>query len=814
MEQQGRAPPARGGGLAAALAGVPLGAALQLQQARLWDGWAWLACGLAGLLLALWTQRRGCSGAARWLPTALLPWMLLASTALASFALTGARAHHYAQGALPPAWEGRDLVLTGVVAGLPQRSEAGQRFLFDIEAAEAGGEPVDVTGPVMLGWYAWPGRGGAAEAPPALQVGDRWRWRVRLRAPHGQVNPHGFDYELALWEQGVRATGAVQPTGAPVPQRLDATGRFPLERLRQRVRDAIFKQVVDPQRAGVVAALVLGDQRAIARSDWDVFRATGVAHLVSISGLHVTAFAWVAAALVGWGWRRSERLCLAWPAQHAALVGGLLLAAGYAAFSGWGVPAQRTVWMLAAVTGLRLSGAQWPWPLVWLAAMGVVVLADPWALLQPGFWMSFVAVGVLFASGRATSGRLVGLLREQAVVTIALAPMGLLLFGQVSLVGLPANLVAIPWVTAVVTPLGLAGIVFPPAWELAAWAVGALSMVLSWFASWPGAVWTSAMPPLPLAVGGLLGGLLLCVRLPAALRLLGLPLLMPVLLWQTPRPAPGSFEVLAADVGQGSAALVRTATRTLLYDTGPRWGPDSEAGSRVLVPLLRALDEPLVEVLVSHRDTDHIGGAAAVLAAWPEARLWSSIEAEHELSWLRTPRRCESDTHWEWDGVRFEFLHPAAADYDTPVARANARSCVLRISAGGVAALLAGDIEQAQERRLAVRAAPALPNEPSQPPPIALHADLLLVPHHGSRTSSSNSFLNAVSPRVAVVQAGWRNRFGHPAPDVVERYAEHGIPLVFTASCGAAGWSSERPGEVWCQRARVLRYWHHRPGPP
>src|SRR5207237_4571557 len=168
------------------------------------------------------------------------------------------------------------------------------------------------------------------------------------------------------------------------------------ERARQAVRDAVFRQVEDRKTAGVLAALVAGDQNAIERGDWDVFRATGVAHLMSISGLHITMFAWLAALALGWLWRRSTRLCLAWPAQHAALVGGVALAAAYAMFSGWGVPAQRTIWMLATVGALRLAGRRWPWPQVWLLACAVVVTIDPWAMLQAGFWLSFVAVGVLF----------------------------------------------------------------------------------------------------------------------------------------------------------------------------------------------------------------------------------------------------------------------------------------------------------------------------------------------------------------------------------------------------------------------------------
>ncbi|MDB5753219.1 MAG: internalization-related competence protein ComEC/Rec2, partial [Ramlibacter sp.] len=509
-------------------------------------------------------------------------------------------------------------------------------------------------------------------------------------------------------------------------------------------------------------------------------------------------------------WRRGAALCLAWPAQHAGLAGGVLLAAAYAVFSGWGVPAQRTVCMLAVVASLRLGARDWPWPTVWLLACAAVVLADPWALTQAGFWLSFVAVGVLFASGSrrppaaqdrppprwhrlAAAGA--GLLREQWVVSLALTPLSLLLFGQVSVVGLLANLIAIPWVTLVVTPLAMLGALVPPLWDLAAQAVALLALVLQWLAAVPFATWSAPAPPPWAALAGVLGGLLWVMRLPWSVRALGAPLLLPVLLWQAPRPPAGEFEVLAADVGQGNAVLVRTASHTLVYDTGPGYSRETDAGQRVLVPLLRALGESVDTVLVSHRDQDHTGGAGAVLRMQPRAALLSSLEAGHELRLLRPGPRCAAGQQWEWDGVRFRILHPAAAAYEAP-ARPNALSCVLHVSNGRSAALLPGDVEKAQEAVLVER-------------PESLRADLLLVPHHGSSTSSSPSLLAAVQPAVALVQAGYRNRFGHPAAQVAERYRAAGVRLEASFQCGAATWRSERPGLVQCERAVSRRYWHH-----
>ncbi|MEJ7688036.1 MAG: DNA internalization-related competence protein ComEC/Rec2 [Variovorax sp.] len=750
--------------------------------------------------------------------------MFVACGAMAGCGLAGWRAVAYARDALPPALEGQDLQLVGVVSQMTQPDDGAVRFRFDVESARYAREGIAgtprVPARISLGWYAdngslW-GRAPGDDAPklhvpaaPApVHAGERWRMTVRLKAPHGNRNPHGFDHELRQCELGLRASGYVRGgSGDARPERLGDSGRHPIAVARVTVRDAVFERVADRKLAGVIAALVTGDQNAIDRADWDVFRATGVAHLMSISGLHITMFAWLAALVVGALWRRSGSLMLRWPASTAALAGGVLLATVYAMFSGWGLPSQRTVWMLATVALLRLAGRRWPWPFVWLFTCAVVVAIDPWALTQAGFWLSFVAVGVLFAAGgeapdassKRIAARLARLWREQWTVTLALAPLGLLLFHQVSLIGLLANAFAIPWVTLVITPLAMLGAVVAPLWDVAAWAVRLLALLLQWMAQWPWATLSAPAPPTWAAVGGVAGGVLLAMRLPWSMRLLGLPLLLPALLWQAPRPAEGEFELLAADVGQGNAVLVRTARHSLLYDTGPRYSLESDAGHRVLVPLLRALDERIDIVMLSHRDSDHTGGAPAVLAMQPRAQLRSSIEATHPLQILRPAERCAAGQRWDWDGVSFEVLHPHPDDYAT-FTKPNAISCVLRIGNARATVLLAGDIERLQEAALVVRT-----------PPAALHADVLLVPHHGSKTSSSAALLDAVQPRIALVQAGYRNRFGHPAEDVVARYAERSVRLVNSASCGAAHWASVQPDAVVCERERNARYWHHRP---
>jgi competence protein ComEC len=360
-----------------------------------------------------------------------------------------------------------------------------------------------------------------------------------------------------------------------------------------------------------------------------------------------------------------------------------------------------------------------------------------------------------------------------------------------------ANALAIPWVTLVVTPLAMLGVLAQPLWHGAVWAIGLMSGFLQWLASWPFASVAVAQAPVWAGVAGIAGGALLAMRLPKGLRLCGVPLLLPVLLWQAPRPPVGQFELLAADIGQGNAVLVRTANHALLYDSGPRFSRESDAGHRVLVPLLRALDVKLDTLVLSHRDSDHTGGAQAVLLMQPQAALLSSIELENALQTLRPAKPCVAGQRWQWDGVNFEVLHPQSSDYGD-VHKTNAMSCTLRISNDQQTALLAGDIEQAQEARLVAADR------------VDLRADVLLMPHHGSKTSSSADFLDAVQPRIALVQAGYRNRFGHPVSSVLVRYAERQVTVVDSPHCGAMTWQSWQAGSVVCQRQQDQHYWRHR----
>ena len=875
-----------------------LGLALQLQQAVLWPlvHYAGLAAAASLALLgalgaSAWVRVREVrAGLAGGLPV-LLPGVLVAAALAAlAFTSTGWRAEVRLGQRLAPALEGQDLLVTGVVASLPQAGASGLRFRFEVEQAVALADPqrLPITLPPLLalGWYNNFNDEAQLDDPRnSLRAGQRWRLPLRLKLPHGALNPDGFDVELLWFEQGLGATGYVRAARAAAPgnsaQWLGDGAGYPVDRLRQTVRDAIQRQVQDPRSAGVLAALAVGDQAAIERADWEVFRQTGIAHLVSISGVHVTMFAWAAGLAASRLWRRSRRAMHWLPAPAAGRWLGLAAAIAYAVLAGWGVPAQRTVIMLLAAGLLRAWGQRWPWPLVLLGAAVVVTLLDPWALLQPGFWLSFMAVGLLMASEPA-SGRLAtdqaedvtapglpnpepgqvsrqapkqapkqvseqalnqtpkqahgearagvrnpvrdylrdhlrGHLRGQVLATLGLAPLSLVFFQQLSVVGFLANLVAIPLVTLLITPLALLGMLVPLLWTAAAALVQALVWGLAQLAQWPFAVLSAPVAPAWALGCGLLGAVLGSLPLPWRVRWLALPLVLPLLWPAVQRPDPGAFELLAADIGQGTAVLVRTHQHLLVYDSGPQYTVDSDAGQRVLLPLLQARGERRIDMLLlSHRDMDHVGGAASLLAGQPVVEVRSSLEPGHALLAQAAQRGvphtgCAAGQRWDWDGVRFELLHPLAADLPgaaaSPTAsiKPNALSCVLRVvDSQGRSALLPGDIETPQEAALLQRLAGSLA-DPSNPADATLASTVLLVPHHGSRTSSSTAFLDAVHPRTAVVQAGYRSRYGHPVPEVLLRYTDRGIAVVRSDQCGAWQWQD---GASRCTRQVRRRYWH------
>lgn len=715
------------------------------------------------------------------------------------FAWSAWRAEWRLADALPMQWESRDLVVTGVISGLPRYMERSVRFELAVDAATA-----PVPRRIQLSWYL-PRR---ADAPvlPELRPGERWQLMVRLKRPHGLVNPHGFDYEAWLLERNIRATGYVREHADN--RRLSAFVFTPMNlvhRARDAIRGRFADTLADAEHAGIPIALAIGDQRAISAAHWEVFRRTAVAHLVSISGLHVSLVAVLAGGLVGAVWRRVPRLALAMPTQKAVLLAGLLFATIYALLAGLGLPTRRALIMLAVAGLAILSGRETrPSRVIALALLGVLV-HDPWAVLSAGFWLSFGAVGVIIF---VMSGRLgrpsawTTAVRIQLAITLATGPALLVLFNAFSLVAPFANAVAIPMVSFLIAPLSLLAIAVPvPAvLHIAHWVTEWMMQWLEWLAASPHAMWQQAAQPPLLTLCALVAAAWLLLPRGQPARHVAMLAMLPLLWWSPPRPEVGQFRVVALDVGQGLAVHVQTATHDLLFDAGPSFGPSADAGSRVLLPYFVAAGvSRLHKLVLSHGDGDHVGGAATLLAGMPVSRLMTTPGEDHATlaALAEDAVACLAGRTWAWDSVRFEVLHPSR---DTsPYRKANDNSCVIRISTAAGSVLLAGDIESPAEQTLLARWGPALAS------------DVVLAPHHGSRTSSTEAFVAAVSARHAIHVVGNLNPFRHPHPDVWARWAVVGARNWRTDAQGAITVDVGEVGvKVESQRSRAPRYWHGR----
>ena len=787
-----------------------LGVWLLQQQPALPDfSWAWLSPGL----LFLWPV----PAKAVWLR--FIRAMLLAVFACGlGFYHAAWQAEQRLASSLPGEWQGRDIEVSGVVAELPRSHEHGLRFSFNVENILTAN--ASVPRHIYLSTYY-----DQQAEPLRLRAGERWQLTLRLKQPHGSSNPHGFDFEMWALENNVRAVGYVNNKGNNLRLNESANGVFyRIEAWRETVRDKFNATLGNAPYAGVLSALAIGDQSSIPPAQWQVFTRTGVNHLMSISGLHITMLASFGFALTYWLWRRSAWLTLRLPARKVAALVALLAALGYALLSGFAVPAQRTVYMVGAVaTALWLNRNFSLGQILGLALLGVLI-PDPWAVMSPGFWLSFGAVAIiLYVTAHRTGdshrlpeggggidghlySRSLWMLDEyitvQWAMTIGLIPMLLALFQQVSLVSPIANAFAIPLVSLVVVPLTMLGAVLPldmPLW-LAHIVMGWTMVLLEWLSALPQAVWAQHAPPAWSIAVGMLGVLWLLLPRGFPARWLGFLLLLPMFLDTPEPPVYCTLRLIIFDVGQGLAVAAQTRQHSLLYDAGPDFSGDADSGNRILIPALRAMGiSQLDGLMLTHDDTDHTGGALSVMQAMPVGWLLSSLPAQSPiLLQARNSQHCADGQSWDWDGVHFELLHPSPQSYAQEKIRKNNRGCVLRISTGDQHILLAADIEKDSERRLLKEHIEKL------------SATLLVVPHHGSKTSSAQSFVAAVHPRYAVFTVGYRNRFGHPREEVVERYRAAGSELLRSDEDGAVlvemdahHFSVER------YRKTHAQYWRH-----
>ncbi len=683
---------------------------------------------------------------------------------------------------------GRERTLTGTVSGLPVRDERRLRFVLRSEE-----EPPRR---YLLSWF---------DPAASVHPGQRWRLRVKLRPPHGYINPGSFDYPRWLFRQQIVATGWVRSgefLSGPEPGDLLAG----IHKARENIRQWLHDTLPDSRARALLQALLIGDRSALDVADFVMFQRTGTAHLIAISGLHIGL-----AALLGAG--LGFLIFFLWPSQRrprpvVQAVLGMLCATAYAALAGFSVATVRAlvgVVVVSVAVMMRRRLSAWD---IWATALLLVLFLDPMAVLDTGFWLSFAAVAVLIAAfvrppahavtNLDTEARqfgkarwlswLASLGRAQLAVWLGLLPLSLVFFYQLSLLAPLVNLVLIPVLTVTLVPLlglallvhgvigsfGMDELLLRGANTLAHWLVSLLQSL----ADWPQAVWPVPVPPawwFVLWVPALVGWLLFRAWQWRLTALVVLVSLLWLLRWfgvtsDTDKTGlklldDGNFSVHVLDVGQGLSVLVETREHRLLYDTGAAFDTGFNLADAVLLPYFYQRGIRYLDTLVlSHRDNDHAGAASVLRRAVPVGKVLSTFP-------FPQTHDCVTGVAWTWNGVEFTVLSP----YNMKPYLGNNSSCVLRVSSSSGSVLLTGDIGQAVEYRLV---------QAHRRGEVDVRSDVILVPHHGSATSSSATFIDTVAPRVAVNAAGFMNPFGHPKPDVVERYRQRRIQWLDTREQG------------------------------
>ena len=727
---------------------------------------------------------------------AALCWFVLRSRVLLALVAGFCWSHAYALLTVPPPVPGQlptmRLVLSGQVVSLIERKDRLARFVFAASTIEGLGDTIEGDWRIRLSW----------QDAPDLHPGDAWRFAVRVRAAHGYASPGAWDYEGWLYWQGIRYSGYVSADGPA--QALDRSPCCFLQRWRDAISVVIDRSPVSAFSRGVVRAISIGDTSGLDGDVRTLFRATGTSHLMAISGLHIGLIA--SLGLVGFSglWRCLPTLCGRIPARVVGAGAGLLLAFGYALMAGMGLPTQRAVIMLSLLAlGLLLRREGNSLNALAVAALAVLCWHPP-SIIAAGFWLSFGAVLIILAALRHAASRpwWMQALVVQLALGVALLPILMFFDLPVSVVSPLVNLVLVPLFGFVVVPAGLAiALVAGISADAASWLLAQLAVlldaihdVLAWIVAQP-------MPGLPALQGSLfaslaiaLAAVLLLSPPGVPLRGIALPLLAVLWLPRQPDVAEQDFHLYLLDVGQGLSTVILTRHHTLIFDSGPEFSSGFSAAQAVVVPFLMTHGRQRIDRLVlSHGDNDHAGGVAQLLSTLDVVRVVSG-----------EPRRvghgalsCIAGERWQWDGVHFEFLHPDAEH----VFSGNDASCVLRVSNAAGSVLLTGDIEQRVERQLI--------DNPG------LSSDIVVAPHHGSRSSSAETFVAATQPRYVLYSAGWANRYGFPATEVQARWSAAGAQAISTATSGTISFVfSDRDGLLvpGLHRRVHRRFWWHDSG--
>lgn len=683
---------------------------------------------------------------------------------------------------LPDQLEGMHLQVEGQVVGLPQYDDRRVRFDFAVSKSN-----YHMPDKIRISWFS---------PKQQINAGQYWQMTVKLKKPHGRLNPGGFDYERWLFMQNIGATGYVRNSPEPV-----LLSTAPIWQSFTAVRQTIANQLTDllghSENIGLIKALTIGERHEISKRQWDVFRKTGTIHLLAISGLHIGLISGLIFFLV---FKIAVKLSVTSP-QRLAAISAVAVAVFYSALAGFSVPTQRSLIMLTIV----MSAVAWQRNTssknILALAMLAVVMFDPLAVLSAGFWLSFLAVAVIVYSlaGRlGKAGYWVNALKIHCVTAIGLSPILIFYFQQVSIIAPLANFIAVPVVSLLIVPLCFTAVLsMPVSAELATVIfrlideiLQGLWLLLSAMAEVPYASATMALPPfyvIPLALLGIF--VLLSPRgMPA--RWLGWMLLLPLLFVKQDKPKAGDVEMTLLDVGQGLSAVIQTANHTLVFDTGAKYSEQFDMGDSVVMPFLQHKGIQQIDtLLISHADNDHIGGAKSIIEQIKVLEILTSVPKALDKY---QPVQCEAGRKWVWDQVVFKIISPTLGVLNGE----NNNSCVLKVSSKQSSILLTGDIEQEAESRLVEQEG------------IKLKSDVLIAPHHGSKTSSSMPFLKRVRPSAVIIPAGYKNRFSFPHDSVVKRYEALNASWMSTADKGAITVKlKENRFTISAVRTEEKRYW-------